>query len=99
MGALADHVFQSLKEIGINYNVVQHPPALTTEEADRFIKGKEGVRTKALFVPNRKKTAFYLVLTDDAKRLDIEKLTDLLQKNRLSFGSAERLKRKGAEVD
>ncbi|MFS6938574.1 Prolyl-tRNA deacylase proX [Neisseria animaloris] len=94
MGALSDHVFKSLKEMGIDYDVAQHPPALTTEEADRFIEGKEGVRTKTLFLTNRKKTAFYLVVTDDAKRLDMEKLTDLLQENRLSFGSAERLKEK-----
>jgi len=42
-------VYEALKKMGISYDLVEHPPALTTEEADSYIVGKEGVRTKTLF--------------------------------------------------
>lgn len=29
---------------------MEHEPALTTEQADRFIEGMEGVRTKTIFI-------------------------------------------------
>ncbi|HEM3243447.1 TPA: prolyl-tRNA synthetase associated domain-containing protein, partial [Streptococcus suis] len=50
-------VFESLADLGMDYIVVEHPPALTTEEADRYIEGLEGVRTKSMFLTNKKKTA------------------------------------------
>jgi len=80
--------------MNIPYEVVEHPPALTTEEADNYIVGKEGVRTKTLFLTNKKKTAYYLVIMDDAKRLDMEYLAEILSEKRISFGSPERLMKK-----
>ena len=49
-----DLVTNKLKELDIVYEVVDHPPAFTTEEADRYIEGKEGVRTKTMFLTNKK---------------------------------------------
>ena len=80
--------------MNIPYEGVEHPPALTTEEADNYIVGKEGVRTKTLFLTNKKKTAYYLVIMDDAKRLDMEYLAEILNEKRISFGSPERLMKK-----
>ena len=31
-----------LNELGINFKIVDHPPAFTTELADKFIEGHEG---------------------------------------------------------
>ncbi|WP_244264239.1 hypothetical protein [Anaerococcus senegalensis] len=45
---------------------------MTTEEADKFIEGHEGVRTKSMFLTDRKKRNFYLVILDDYKRLDMD---------------------------
>lgn len=87
-------VYQALQNMGISYEVVDHPPALTTEEADRYIEGKEGVRTKTLFLSNKKNTAYYLLIMDDAKRMDIKKLSELLDEKRVSFASADRLMEK-----
>ena len=84
-------VYQALQDMGIAYEVVDHPPALTTEEADRYIEGKEGVRTKTLFLTNKKGSAYYLLIMDDAKRMDIKKLSELLDEKRVSFASADRL--------
>ena len=49
-------VEQKLNELNISFEIVEHEPALTTEQADSFIEGIEGVRTKTLFFTNKKKT-------------------------------------------
>lgn len=48
-------VEEKLKELEIAFEIVEHEPALTTEQADSFIEGIEGVRTKTMFLTNRKK--------------------------------------------
>lgn len=48
-------VADKLKELNIQYQLVEHEPALTTEQADKFIEGVEGVRTKTMFLTNKKK--------------------------------------------
>ena len=42
-------VKEKLDELGISFDVVEHPPAFTTEQADSYIEGLEGVRTKTMF--------------------------------------------------
>ena len=49
-------VEQKLNELNLSFEIVGHEPALTTEQADRFIEGIEGVRRKTLFLTNKKKT-------------------------------------------
>ena len=53
---LYEKVEQKLNELNIPFEIVEHEPALTTEQADSFIEGIEGVRTKTLFLTNKKKT-------------------------------------------
>ena len=36
-----EKVAQKLADLGISYDLVEHEPALTTEQADRFIEGIE----------------------------------------------------------
>ena len=65
-------VANKLQELGITFDVVEHPPAFTTEQADSYIEGMEGVRTKSMFLTNKKKTQYYLLIMDDKKRLDMD---------------------------
>ncbi|BAN94579.1 aminoacyl-tRNA editing enzyme-like protein [Streptococcus satellite phage Javan134] len=46
--------------MNIPYELVEHEPALTTEQADSFIEGIEGVRTKTMFLTNKKENAILL---------------------------------------
>lgn len=85
------NVYDELRKLNISYEVVEHPPAFTTEEADTYIEGKEGVRTKTLFLCNRKKKKFFLVVMDDEKRLDMKKLGELIEEKGMQFASEERL--------
>lgn len=80
-----------LEERGIEYHIVEHPHAHTTEEADRYIVGMEGARTKTVFITNKKRTNYYLVVIDDQKDVDLKELREVLGETRLSLTSAERI--------
>ena len=87
-------VADKLHELQIPFENVEHPPALTTEQADEFIEGKEGVRTKTMFLTNKKKTAFYMLIMDDAKRLDMDEFKELVQTNKIRMASSDSLMEK-----
>lgn len=73
---------------------MEHEPDLTTEQSDRFIEGIEGVRTKAMFLTNKKKRNFYLVIMDDAKRLDMDVFKEIVEEKQIKIASAETLNEK-----
>ena len=84
-------VVDRLNELGIPFQIVEHEPVLTTEQADRFIEGIEGVRTKTMFLTNKKKRNFYLVIMDDAKRLDMDVFKEIVEEKQIKMASAETL--------
>ena len=51
-----DEVKEYLNSMGIQFKIVEHEPVYTTEEADKYIEGYDGVRTKTMFICNKKKT-------------------------------------------
>ena len=84
-------VANKLQELGITFDVVEHPPAFTTEQADSYIEGMEGVRTKTMFLTNKKKTQFYLLIMDDKKTLDMDLFKELVSANRIRMASTDSL--------
>ena len=84
-------VADTLNELGITFHIVEHEPALTTEQADHFIEGIEGVRTKTMFLTNKKKRNFYLVIMDDTKRLDMDVFKEFVEEKQIKMASAETL--------
>ena len=91
---LSIEVLNYLDELKIAYEVVTHPAATTTELADKYIEGVDGVRSKTLFLRDKKKKNFYLVILDDKKSVDMAKLASLTGEKRLQFASADSLKEK-----
>lgn len=91
---MKEKVFEALDAMGIAYEVVHHPPALTTEQADAFIEGKEGVRSKTMFLSDKKKRRFFLLILDDVKRLDLKTLAETIGEKGLRMGSEEMLAEK-----
>ena len=83
-----------LKSLDIPFEIVEHPPALTTEEADKYIEGIPGVRTKTMFLTNRKKTEFYLLIMDDQKDLDMKAFKETIQANKVRMASSGSLMEK-----
>lgn len=88
-----EEVFNYLDNLNIKYNVVNHPAAFTTLEADKYIEGMEGVPSKTMFMAGKKDRNFYLFIMGENKRLDIKKISGLIG-DRLHFGKEEDLKRK-----
>ncbi|GAA0058420.1 prolyl-tRNA editing protein [Streptococcus canis] len=89
-----ENVIAELEQLNISYELVEHAPALTTKQADSFIEGIEGVRTKTMFLTNKKKTQYYLLIMDDQKLLDMECFKELVGANRIRMASADSLYRK-----
>lgn len=86
-------VFNYLDNLNIKYNVVNHPAAFTTLEADKYIEGMEGIPSKTMFMAGKKDRNFYLFIMDENKRLDIKKISELIG-DRLHFGKENDLKNK-----
>lgn len=86
-----EKVKDKLEELNIDFEIVKHPPVLTTEEADSYIEGIDGARTKSLFLTNKKKTVYYLLIMDGQKRLDMKKFGTITGTNHIKFCSANRL--------
>ncbi|EDX43308.1 YbaK / prolyl-tRNA synthetases associated domain, putative [Limosilactobacillus reuteri subsp. rodentium] len=81
----------ALKNFGItDYTVIDHPAAHTTEEADAYIAGHEGVRTKTMFLKGKKKN-FYMVIMDDKKPMDFHEFMALTGAKRVSMARPEHL--------
>lgn len=83
-----------LTELNIPFEIVNHPPATTTAEADSYIKGISGVRTKSMFLTNRRKSAYYLLIMDDQKHLDMHKFAEIVGEKRLHLASSASLIKK-----
>jgi Ala-tRNA(Pro) deacylase len=84
--------FAFLSEHGIAYQRCDHPAVCTVEEASRLVPPLPGAKTKNLFLRDKPGRRHFLVCLPAAKRIDIKALSDAIGVNRLSFGSAARLK-------
>lgn len=90
----AEQVEQALDQMKIPYQIVHHPVAETTAEADHYIEGIDGVRTKTMFLTNKKKTTCYLLVMDDHQRLDFHQFQELTGAKRPKMASDELLAEK-----
>ena len=88
-----DKLKEYLNSMGIQFKIVEHEPAYTTEEADKYIEGYDGVRTKTMFICNKKKN-YYMIMMDDSKRLDMNKFKEIVSEKQMKMASEESLKEK-----
>jgi Ala-tRNA(Pro) deacylase len=86
-------VTDNLDAIGIPYVRHEHPPVATVAEAEKHWTGLRGAHCKNLFLRNNKGNRHYLVVAEASRRVDLKALTRTLGEDRLSFASAERLKK------
>lgn len=86
-------VLDVLDRLGIAYVRHEHPPVFTVDDADKYWTGLRGTHCKNLFLRNKKGNRHYLVIAPTTRTIDLRRLNGLLNEDRLSFGSAERLKR------
>jgi Ala-tRNA(Pro) deacylase len=85
-------LFDRLAELGIAHRTVEHPPVFTVEEAKALRGNLAGHHVKNLFLRNKKEEMWLVVALED-QPIDLKRLGEVLGAGRLSFGSAERLRR------
>ena len=82
-------MYDLLDELGISYERVDHE-ALQTIEACQKVDETLGISIcKNLFLCNRQKTAYYLLLLPGYKALKTKELSKQIPTSRLSFASGE----------
>lgn len=86
-----DKLFEIFDKLDIKYDIVEHPAAESTEEADRYIEGKEGARTKNLFMANKKDRQYYLIVMDDQKMISMKDYNKLLDEKGMHFVQPEKI--------
>ncbi len=70
----------------------EHPAVFTVEEARKVNVGIPGGHVKNLFLRNKDKTRYYLLVVDEDKNVDLTQLSKDLGETKLSFGAPEVLK-------
>ena len=86
-------VYELLDSLNIEYERCDHAPAVTMEDCEA-VDIAMGVRMcKNLFLCNRQRTDFYLLLIPADKPFKTKELSAQLGVSRLSFASAEDMER------
>jgi Ala-tRNA(Pro) deacylase len=93
MGDVRAPVYAALTRLGIDYELFEHPPVFTAEDATLHWAVIPGAQVKNLFLRNKKGDRHYLVILGIEKQADLRQLVKVIGDDRLSFGSAERLKK------
>jgi len=84
-------VLDYLKSIGINFEIIEHPPTPTIEDAIKYWGKMEATHCKNLFFRNHKGNRHYLVIIEHKKQLIIRDLEQELKQGKLSFASEKRM--------
>ena len=82
-------VYDFLDKLGVEYQRVDHEAAMTMEACEEIDKALGMEICKNLFLCNRKKTSYYLLLMPGNKALKTKELSQQIPTTRLSFASGE----------
>lgn len=82
-------VYDMLDELGVSYQRVDHEAAFTMEACEEIDKTLQAMTCKNLFLCNRQKTNYYLLLIPGEKVFKTKELSKQIGSARLSFGSPE----------
>ena len=88
--ATPDQLFARLEELGIDTATTWHEPVFTVAESRRLRGEISGGHCKSLFLKD-KKGALWLVVADEARRVDLKRLAKRLGARNFSFGKPELL--------
>ncbi len=84
-------VYDFLDDLGIEYVRTDHEPAQTMEDCNRIDKVLDVLICKNLFLCNRQKTVFYLLLMPGDKPFKTKELSSQINSARLSFAGEDKM--------
>lgn len=88
-----EKVYTVLRELGIEFDYVEHPKAPTIEIAKKYWTNLDSTHCKNLFFRNHKGNRHYLVVFDCDHDLAIHDLEKMLKQGKLSFASEARMEK------
>lgn len=83
------HTYDLLDRLSVEYDRVDHAPAMTMEDCKEVDEILESMVCKNLFLCNRQETAFYLLMIPDTKVFHTKDLSAQIGSARLSFAKPE----------
>jgi Ala-tRNA(Pro) deacylase len=86
-------VISYLNDLNIPFELHEHPPVPTVEEALPYWKDIDAAHCKNLFFRNHKGNRHYLVILDHRRQLNIKDLEQKLKQGKISFASPKRMGR------
>lgn len=86
-------VYDLLDSLGVEYERIDHEPAMTMEICEQIDASLGALICKNLFLCNRQQTDFYLLMMPAAKPFKTKDLSAQIGSSRLSFGTAEYMER------
>ncbi|MBQ2756287.1 MAG: prolyl-tRNA synthetase associated domain-containing protein [Oscillospiraceae bacterium] len=86
-------VYEFLDELGVEYERVDHEPAMTMEICEEIDRVLGATICKNLFLCNRQQTDFYLLLIPGNKVFKTKDLSAQINSSRLSFAGAEHMEK------
>jgi Ala-tRNA(Pro) deacylase len=89
----SDDLLLLLDRNNLPYDIVEHEPVFTIEDALAATPEVGGIKTKNVFLRDAKGTRHFLVVVPHDVRLDLAALARTLEASKLSMGSADRLQR------
>lgn len=84
-------VYDYLDGLQIEYERIDHEPAMTMEVCEEIDRALEAVICKNLFLCNRQETEFYLLMMPGNKKFKTKDLSAQIGSSRLSFAKDEYL--------
>lgn len=89
---MKEKVLNKLKELNIDYRLIEHKPVFTIEEMDSLGNIFENAKIcKNLFVRDQKGKRHFLVVLPEEKRAPLSDIATKIGSTKLSFASEERL--------
>lgn len=82
-------VINKLDELGVSYDLVDHPAVFTIEEMERIDLCSKDEIVKNLFLRDDKKKRFILLVLSKEKQVNLKKLSQSINSRPLSFASVE----------
>ena len=83
MSDLRAPIYAALSALGIEYELFEHPPVFTAEEAAVHWGAIPGAAVKNLFLRNKKGDRHYLVILGIEKQADLRQLVKLIGDDRV----------------
>jgi len=93
MNNAREKVFDTLKSMNMQYDVVEHPPVYTMEEMENLNIDSKNEVVKNLFVRDEKKKNYFLIVLRKDKQVNLKKIRTELNCKPLSFASEEDLEK------